>query len=259
MAQGPVRISLEDGIALITIDRPPVNALSVATLDALSTALDEAAGLETRAVVITGAGTRAFVAGADITELTAIPDSEAAYRFAAYGQAIFDRVEAFPKLVVAAINGPCLGGGNELAMACHVRIAAERARFGQPEINLGVIPGFGGTQRLPRLIGRGRALEVLLTGEMVSAADALQMGLVNRVVPDDQVVPAAMELARQVAAKSQVAVRLTLEAVREGLSGTLAEGQRIEREKFAQVMATEDRREGTRAFLEKRAPRFRDR
>lgn len=259
MAQGPVRVSLEDGIALITIDRPPVNALSAATLDTLSAALDEAAGPETRAVVITGAGTRAFVAGADITELAAIPDSEAAYRFAEYGQALFDRIEAFPKLVVAAINGPCLGGGNELAMACHVRIAAERARFGQPEINLGVIPGFGGTQRLPRLVGRGRALELLLNGEMVSAADALQMGLVNRVVPDDQVIPSAMELARQVASKSQVAVRLTLEAVNEGLSGTLADGQRIEREKFAQVMVTEDRREGTRAFLEKREPQFRDR
>ena len=258
MAQGPVRVTLEDGIALLTIDRPPVNALSVATLDALNAALDEAAAADVRAVVITGAGTRAFVAGADIGELAAIAGSEAAYRFAAHGQAILDRLEAFPKLVVAAINGPCLGGGNELAMACHVRIAAERARFGQPEINLGLIPGFGGTQRLPRLIGRGRALELLLTGEMIAAADALQMGLVNRVVPDDQVVATAMELARQVASKSQVAVRLTLEAVNEGLSGSLVDGQRIEREKFTQVMVTEDRREGTRAFLEKRQPRFRD-
>ena len=211
-----------------------------------------------RAVVLTGAGEKAFVAGADIKEL-AVQTPVAGREHARHGQAILDRIEHLGKPVIAAVNGFALGGGCELAMACTIRIAADTAKFGQPEINLGLIPGYAGSQRLPRLVGRGRALELLLTGAQVSAEDALRMGLVNRVVPAAQLMDEARTLARTLASKAPVAARYILEAVAAGLEMPLAEAQDYEATLFGLIATTEDMREGTRAFLEKRKPAFQGR
>ena len=208
-----------------------------------------------RAVVVTGAGPKAFVAGADIGELAAL-DPAGARALAERGQHVFDLVERLGKPVIAAVNGFALGGGCELALACTLRIAADTAKLGQPEINLGLIPGYGGTQRLARLVGRGRALELLLTGDPVDAQEAWRLGLVNRVVPAADVVPAAQALAARLASKAPHAVRAILDAVARGLDGSLAEGLAYEASLFGLVTATDDMKEGTRAFLEKRAPTF---
>ena len=252
-----VRVLRDGRVAVVTIDNPPVNALSQATLDQLARAF---AGLDddeaVRAVVVAGAGSRAFVAGADIRELAALGEGQAALLFAAKGQALLDRIEGFAKPVIAAIDGACLGGGCELAMACHIRVASARAVFGLPEINLGIMPGFGGTQRLPRLVGRSRALALLLTGDTVPADEARALGLADRLTPSGEALRSAVELARTIAAKSQPAARLIVEAVREGLPLPLAQAQAVEARKFAEACATPDAREGLAAFLEKRQPRF---
>lgn len=243
------------GVAILTINRPKVlNALSVQTLADLRTAFTALAADPTvRAIVLTGAGDRAFVAGADINELaTLTPDGAAAYARA--GQAVLDTVEQCGRPVVAAIGGYALGGGCELAMACTLRVAADTARFGQPEINLGLIPGFAGTQRLTRLVGQGRALELLLTGDPIPATRALEIGLVNRVVPAAQVLPEARSLAAQLAGKAPVAVRSILQAVREGADLPLARAQALEAALFGLAAATDDMKEGTSAFLAKRTP-----
>lgn len=255
-----IELEREGGIALIRVNRPKkLNALNTETLGELDRAFAKVASDdEVRGVILTGAGDRAFVAGADIAELAEL-DPVAAREHALRGQALCTAIEELGKPVVAAVNGFALGGGCELAMACTVRVASEKARFGQPEVKLGVIPGFGGTQRLGRLVGRGVALELLLTGEMVDAAEALRIGLVNRVAPPEEVLPQSRELVEKMAAQAPLAVRYILESVHHGLEMPLEEGLFLEANLFGVTFGTEDMKEGTRAFLEKREPVFRGR
>jgi enoyl-CoA hydratase len=206
-------------------------------------------------IILTGAGEKAFVAGTDIEELKGLNTTSGA-EFSRDGQAVFDLIETLGKPVIAAVNGYALGGGCELAMACTLRIASDRAKFGQPEINLGVIPGYGGTQRLPRLVGKGKALEMILTGTPVGAEEALRLGLVNSVVPAADLLPAAERLARTMSSKSRPAVRLALSAVQSSSELPLKEGQQKEAELFGATFGTEDAREGIAAFIEKRPPVF---
>lgn len=250
---------IEEGVALMTLDHPPVNALTPELLAELNSTFDSLAKDEAvKAVVLTGAG-RFFVAGADIRILVSIPSSVEGEAMARRGQMILNRIEAFEKPVIAAINGACLGGGLELAMCCHIRLAAEGARLGQPEINLGIMPGFGGTQRLPRLVGRSKALELILIGEPISAREAMNLGLVSQVVPVDDLLRQAQGLARTMAAKSQVALRASLQAIHQGSALNLSDGLDLEARLFGTLCDTEDRKEGTAAFLEKRQPRFKNR
>jgi len=247
-----------DGAALIvTINRPSkLNALNTQTLTELGLVLDAASTDEgVRVLVLTGAGEKAFVAGADIEELS-VQTPVTGREHARKGQALFDRIERLGKPVIAAVNGFALGGGCELAMACTMRLAADTAKFGQPEINLGLIPGYAGSQRLPRLVGRGRALELLLTGNPIGADEAFRIGLVNRVVPAAQLLTEAKALAQLLAGKAPVAVRYILDAVAGGLEMSFADAQTYEATLFGLVATTDDMREGTRAFLEKRKPTF---
>ena len=248
----------EGAVAVVTVNRPKVlNALNVATLDELAATMRQLQRDDTvRCVIVTGAGEKSFIAGADIHELSALTPA-AGREHARAGQAVFDLVEQLGKPVIAAINGYALGGGCELAMACTLRLAADTARLGQPEINLGLIPGFGGTQRLARLIGAGRALELLLTGEPIGAAEAYRLGLVNRVVPAADLMVETRQLAATIAAKAPLAVRYILDAVRCGVQLPLSEAQALEATLFGLAASTADMREGTRAFLEKRPPEFR--
>lgn len=247
----------DGAVAVVTVNRPKVlNALNLATLEELRhtmAALRDDAAI--RSIILTGSGEKSFVAGADINELGGRSPA-AANEYARRGQAVFDTIEALGKPVIAAINGYALGGGCELAMACTIRLAAETARLGQPEINLGMIPGYGGTQRLARLVGRGRALELLLTGDQLSAAEAHLLGLVNRVVPASDLMVEARKLAGTIAAKAPLAVRYVLEAVHRGVNLPLAEALTLEAALFGVVASTDDMREGTQAFLEKRKPVF---
>jgi enoyl-CoA hydratase len=247
----------EHGIALVTVNRPDkLNALSGAVVLELKDAFERIAGEGAiRAAILTGAGEKAFVAGADISELAMLSPYEAR-AYAARGQAVFRSLETSGKPTVAAVNGFALGGGLELAMACAVRFASENARLGQPEVKLGIIPGYGGTQRLPRLVGRGRALELLLAGEPVTAAEAHRIGLVNAVVPQPELLDYSRAWLTKVLANGPLAVGLVLEAVDLGLDSGLDAGLRFEAAAFGVSAATEDRREGTRAFLEKRRPAF---
>lgn len=252
-----VKLEIKPPLAGITIDRPEkMNALNLATIAELEQAFATvAAEAAVRAVVVTGAGEKAFVAGADIGELAAL-DPIAGREYGRRGQALFRAIELSPKPVIAAINGHALGGGLELALACSFRIAAEHAKLGQPEVKLGLIPGYGGTQRLPRLIGAGRALEMLLTGEPITAPAALACGLVNAIVPAAELLSRAETLAAKAAANAPLAVRLCLEAVRRGLEMNLEEGLYLESSLFALCCGSADMKEGTRAFVEKRAARF---
>jgi enoyl-CoA hydratase len=244
-------------VATITINRPKVlNALNAPTLDELRRAVLELKRDDAvRAIVLTGAGDKSFVAGADINEL-AVQSPVSGREHALAGQHVFDLIENLGKPVLAAINGFALGGGCELAMACTLRLAADTAKLGQPEINLGILPGYGGTQRLPRLVGKGRALAIMLTGAPISAADAERIGLVNRVVPAAELMAEARKLAAALAAQAPIAVRYIIDAVNKGLEMPFAEGCVHEATLFGLVAATEDMREGTRAFLEKRKPSF---
>ncbi|MQA30373.1 MAG: enoyl-CoA hydratase [Luteitalea sp.] len=247
----------DGGVAIVTINRPQVlNALNRPTLDELRRAvLDLQRDDSVRVVIITGAGDRSFVAGADINELAVLsPTSGREHALA--GQHVFDLVENLGKPVIAAINGFALGGGCELAMACALRLAADTARLGQPEISLGMLPGYGGSQRLPRLVGRGKALEILLTGTAIGAAEAERIGLVNRVVPASELMTEARTLAGALARQSPTAMRYILTAVNEGLEMPFAEACAYEATLFGLAAATADMREGTRAFLEKRKPEF---
>ncbi len=250
-------LETDGGVATVTINRPKVlNALNAPTLDELRrTILSLRRDDTVRAVVITGAGDRAFVAGADINEL-AVQTPVAGRQHALSGQHIFDLIENMGKPVIAAINGFALGGGCELAMACTIRIAADTAKLGQPEINLGIIPGYAGTQRLARLVGRGRALELLLTGDHITAQEAHRIGLVNRVVPAAELLAEAKSIGATLAAKAPVAMRYIIDAVGKGLDMAFPDAQVFEATLFGLVSTTEDMREGTRAFLEKRKPEF---
>ena len=260
MTHAHLLVSRDGPVVTLTINRPDrLNALNMATIDELrQTLLDLRRDDEVRAVVITGAGEKAFVAGADIAELSQ-QSPLGAKMLAQRGQHVFDLVETLGKPVIAALNGYTLGGGCELAMACTVRIAAGTARLGQPEINLGLIPGYAGAQRLPRLVGRGRALELLLRGNQIDAAEAFRIGLVERVVPAADLMPAAQALAHELAQKAPIAVRAILEAVHRGGQMAFAEAEAYEATLFGLVATTEDMQEGTRAFLEKRKPAFKGR
>ncbi len=245
------------GIALVTVNRPDkLNALSAAVIGELHDAFSRIArDAGIRAAILTGAGEKAFVAGADINELAVLTPVEAR-DYAARGQRTLRMLETGTKPSVAAVNGFALGGGLELAMACTVRFASENAKLGQPEVKLGIIPGYGGTQRLPRLVGRGRALELLLGGEPVTAAEAYRIGLVNAVVPQAELLAHSRAWLAKVLANGPLALGLVMEAVDVGLDSGLDEGLRFEAAAFGVSAATEDRREGTRAFLEKRKPAF---
>ncbi len=244
-------------VAVVQINRPDkLNALNAALVGEIESVLTLLADdSDVGGLVVTGAGSRAFVAGADIAELPA-GDPVAGRALARRGQRVFDRIEAFGKPVVAAVNGFALGGGCELALACHVRIAADSAKFGTPEIRLGLMCGYGGTQRLPRLVGRGRALEMLLTGEAIDAHEAFRIGLVNRVVPQGELLAEAEALVVRMIANGPLGLRLTLEAVHAGAAMPLEQAEAYEAALFGQLCATDDMKEGTRAFLEKRPPRF---
>jgi enoyl-CoA hydratase len=246
-------IEQDGAVAIVTINRPKVlNALNSQTIAELREAmLAFQRDAAVRAIVLTGAGDKAFVAGADINELAELTPI-AGKEHARGGQRVFDLIEQLGKPVIAAVNGFALGGGCELAMACTMRLASDTARFGQPEVNLGIIPGYAGSQRLPRLVGKGLALEILLTGDMVPAQRAFEMGLVNRVVPAADLMTEARKLGAALASKAPVAVRYILEAVHEGLEMPLAQGQYLETALFGAIASTDDTREGTRAFLEKR-------
>jgi enoyl-CoA hydratase len=250
-------VERDGAVTLITFNRPKVlNALNAQTLTELRAAIEAAAADDTtRVLILTGAGDKAFVAGADINEL-AVQTPVGGRDHARHGQRLFDRIERLGKPVIAAVNGFALGGGCELAMACTLRLAADTARFGQPEINLGIIPGYAGSQRLPRLVGRGRAHELLLTGDMISAEEAWRIGLVNKVVPAAQLLDEAKKLAQVLAAKAPVAVRYILDAVAAGGDMAFADAEDHEATLFGLVSTTGDMREGTRAFLEKRKPAF---
>lgn len=251
---------LTDGIARVTVNRPDklnaLNAIVIAELGDAVTRIETDSAV--RGVIVTGAGTKAFVAGADINELTDQGATGGRARAIA-GQHVFRRLERCGKPVIAAVNGFALGGGCELAMACHLRVASESAKFGQPEVKLGIAPGYGGTVRLPRLVGRPRALELLLTGEMIDAAEAHRIGLVNRVVPADRLLSEAEALLKAILSQGPLAVRACLEAVDTGLEMGMDQALLLEATYFGLLSATEDMREGTKAFLEKRKPVFKGR
>lgn len=252
--------SVKDRIAAVTINRPDklnaLNATAKAELRQLFTMLKSDPTVDV--VIITGAGEKAFVAGTDIKELTEL-NGESGKEFSAKGQEVFDLIEGLGKPVIAAVNGYALGGGCELALACHIRIASEKARFGQPEVTLGIIPGYGGTQRLARLVGVGRAMEMILTGVQVDAAEALRIGLVNKVVPPADLMSRAFAVAQVIASFGQPAIRMALRAVKATQEMPLGEGQKLEAALFGACCETEDFREGTGAFLEKRKPLFKNR
>ena len=251
-------VERDGAVAVVTVNRPKVlNALNTQTIDELERALLELQQDDNvRAIVLTGAGEKSFVAGADINELAVLSPAQG-QQHARRGQAVFNTIEHLGKPVIAAINGFALGGGCELAMACTLRIAADTARLGQPEINLGIIPGYAGSQRLPRLVGKGRALEILLTGDMVSAARAYEIGLVNAVVRPGELMTEAKRIAGALAAKAPLAARYIIDAVNHGLEMPFDDGQFLEASLFGLVASTDDMREGTKAFLEKRPAAWR--
>ena len=250
----------KDGIAYVTLNRPKVlNALNQRTWQDLRAAFEDARDDATvRGVILTGAGDKAFIAGADISEIAHITAVDAE-RSSRYGQDVLTLIENLGKPVIAAVNGFALGGGCETAMACTIRVASEHARFGQPEVTLGIIPGGGGTQRLPRLVGKGRALQIILSGAMMTAQEAYRIGLVNEVVPATDLIPRAEAILKQIFANAPVAIRFSLEAVNRGLETSQAEGMALEASLFGLCAGTEDKDEGTQAFLQKRAAKFKGR
>ena len=249
-----------DGIAYVTLNRPKVlNALNTPTWKDLRTAFEDARDdTAVRGVILTGAGNKAFIAGADISELAHVAAFEA-QQSSRFGQGVLDLIEHLGKPVIAAVNGFALGGGCETAMACTIRIAVETAKFGQPEVTLGLVPGGGGTQRLPRLVGKGRALQLILSGEMISAQEAYRIGLVNEVVPAADLITRAEAILKQIFSNAPLAVKYSLEAVHKGLETSQAEGLSLEASLFGLCAGTEDKKEGTQAFLQKRAPQFQGR
>jgi enoyl-CoA hydratase len=252
-----VRTENKDGILIITVDRPKVlNALNAQTVGEIWQAFEAARDDESvKAVILTGGGEKAFVAGADINELAQMTPITGKAT-SELGQKVFRAIERFPKVVIAAVNGFALGGGCELALACHIRIASDNAKLGLPEVTLGIIPGYGGTQRMARLLGKGKALELILTGDRIGAEEAEKIGLVNKVVPADQLMTVAEEMARKIASRGPLAVRAAIEAVMSGSEMPFDEGQLLEATLFGLLASTEDMKEGMGAFLEKRTANF---
>jgi len=257
MAYQTILFEVRDSVAFVTINRPDkLNALNDQVVEDLRDATERiATDASIRGVLITGAGSKAFIAGADIGDLAKQGPFDGKAR-ALRGQAVLRRLETCGKPVVAAINGFALGGGCELALACHIRVASENAKFGQPEVKLGIIPGYAGTQRLPRLVGKGVALQLILGGEMIDAQEAYRIGLVNKIVSQEQLLSEAEKLLRGILAQGPVAVSLALEAVERGLDTTLDEGSNLEANLFGLLASSRDMKEGLTAFLEKRPPKF---
>jgi enoyl-CoA hydratase/carnithine racemase len=247
----------KNAVAYVTVNRPKVlNALNTLTWKDLRTAFEDARDdAAIRGVILTGAGNKAFIAGADIGELTHLTAFEAE-QSSRFGQDVLDVIENLGKPVIAAVNGFALGGGCETAMACTIRVAVDTARFGQPEVALGLIPGGGGTQRLPRLVGKGRALHLILSGEMIAAQEAYRIGLINEIVPAPDLITRAEAILKKIASNAPIAVKFALEATNKGLETSQGEGLLLEASYFGLCAATEDKQEGTSAFLEKRAPQF---
>ena len=252
----PVDLTFRDGAAVLTLNRPEaLNALSFAIIEEIGAKLDEVARSDARVLLVTGAGEKAFIAGADIAHMSNFTPLEAR-EFSKNGQDILFRLEALPIPVIGCVNGFALGGGLELAMTCDIRIAAEHARLGQPEVNIGRMPGGGGTQRLPRFVPRAIAAEILLTGESINAQEAYRIGLVNMVVPPDQLMPAAKQIAETICKKGPLGIRAAKEAMIRGYSMTLEEGLQLETELGRSVMVSKDFAEGRKAFMEKRTPEY---
>ncbi len=255
-----IKTKIEDRIAVVTLDNPPVNILTSQILQEIDQTFTELNQKdEVKVIVFTSAGTNAFIAGADIKEIAQISSPKQAEELARKGHQVLAKIEDSKKITIAAIHGICVGGGNELILAFHLRVAGERAKFGQPEINLGIIPGFGGTQRLTRLVGLAKARELILTGDMISAQEAYRIGLVNKWVPDGELLKQTLGLAKKIASKSRVALELAEQAMREGMRVPLEQGLAQEAELFGRVAASYDMKEGVKAFLEKRQARFEDR
>jgi len=250
--------TVDSKVATVVINNAPVNALSEAVLKELEATFDELkVNKDVKVIVLTGTGP-VFVAGADLKMVAQIQSEEDGKKAAGLGQRIFSKIENLEKLVIAAINGVCLGGGMELAMACHIRMASDRARLGQPEIGLGIIPGFGGTQRLSRLVGTGKALEWILTGDNIPPQDAKALGLINHVVPEAEVLRQAQGLAKKIARMPAIGIAQSLKAVYQGIDKSLEEGLKIELEGFGVCCKSADMKEGIKAFIEKRQPQFTD-
>ena len=252
-----ITYEVKGSIGYITLNRPKVmNALSRRTIEELNSAFHAAKeDAAVKGIILTGTGEKAFIAGADIAELSAI-DADKAGEFSAKGQEVLSFIETLGKPVIAAVNGFALGGGCETAMACTIRIAAENARFGQPEVRLGVIPGYGGTQRLPRLVGKGRALQLILTGDLIGAHEAHRIGLVNEVVPGADLIPRCEAILKQIDANAPIAIRYAIDAVNKGVDTDLTSGLTLEAKYFSLAAGTEDKKEGTSAFVQKRTPQF---
>ena len=252
-------ISNEEGISFLSINRPPVNALGNQLLDELGRAMDVlGADTKTKVLVIVSAIPNVFIAGVDLKEMAALSSAEDIVKVIQKGQAVFNKIENSEKPVIAAVHGACVGGGQELILACHMRIASDRTRFAQPEITLGIIPGFGGSQRLPRIVGASRATELILTGDLITPQEAYRIGLVNRVVSDGALIKTAREMAKKIARHGLPAIKASMRAIRDGLDKPLTEGLRAEEMEFRSITGTQDMREGIRAFLEKRQPKFTD-
>lgn len=254
-----IDVSVEEGVALLKLNRPPVNALGRELLAELERVVGELQNdPKAKVVVLASAIPNVFVAGVDLKEMAQLTNPEDILSIVRYGQTVFNKIENSEKPVIAAIQGACVGGGQELVMACHIRIASDRTRFAQPEITLGIIPGFGGSQRLPRIVGAARATELILTGDLITPQEALRIGLVNHVVSDGALLKSARELAKKIARHSLPAIRASMRAIAKGLDVPLSQGLKAEEEEFKTITATRDMREGIRAFLEKRQPKFTD-
>lgn len=254
-----ILFELKNHIAFVTVNRPDkLNALNDDTLKELKDCFEKIKNdNNVNVVIITGTGEKAFIAGADISELNKL-NRTTGKQFSENGQAVFNQIENLGKPVIAAINGFALGGGCELSLACHIRLASEKAKFGQPEVNLGIIPGYGGTQRLTRLINTGRAAEIILTGDLIDANEALRIGLVNKIYPSEELMKKAIEMAEKISSKGQIAVRLALNSIVNCNEISQSAGLNLEAELFGQGCGTEDFKEGTLAFLEKRKPNFKN-
>lgn len=249
---------INHGIAEITITRPPANALSSSLIKALSKQLDELEdNRDVKVILLKGEG-RFFSAGADIKEFTTVPSAEEFVKLSRYGQELFTRMERFKKPIIAAIHGAALGGGLELAMGCHIRFVSKEAKLGLPELQLGLIPGFSGTQRLPMLVGKAKATEMLLTSEPITGDEAVQFGLANQAYPEDELFEKAYKVARKIASKSAVSIQATLELLQQSIPATMETGSLQEAELFGKVFVSQDGKEGIKAFIEKRPPNFKD-